>query len=76
MVASSILRNYLQSGTWGDDEGLQALPAAAEDTPGVEAYLAVQQAELHYLVDAFPQGWERIRGAEFSQMVAKAVAVL
>jgi CHAD domain-containing protein len=76
VVASGILRNYTQSGTWGHDEGIQALPAAVEDAPGVEAYLAVQQAEVHYLVDTFPQGWERIRGTQFSQMVAKVVAVL
>jgi CHAD domain-containing protein len=76
VVASDILRNFLQSGTWGDDERIQVLPAAAEDAPGVEAYLSVQQAELHGLVDTFPHGWERIRGTQFSQMVAKVVAVL
>jgi CHAD domain-containing protein len=76
VVASDILRNFLQSGTWGDDEAIQALPAAAGNATGAEAYLAVQQAELHYLVETFPLGWERIRGAKFSQMVAKAVAVL
>jgi CHAD domain-containing protein len=76
VVASDILRNFLQSGTWGDDERIEALPAAAEDAPGVEAYLSVQQAELHGLVDTFPHGWERIRGTQFSQMVAKVVAVL
>jgi CHAD domain-containing protein len=76
VVASDILRNYLLFGTWDRDKAGESLPAAAEDAPGVEAYLAVQQAELQYLVDTFPLGWQYLRGARFSQMVAKAVAVL
>jgi CHAD domain-containing protein len=76
VVASDVLHNYLLFGTWDREEASESLPAAAQDAPGVEAYLAVQQAELQYLMDTFPQGWQYLLGAKFSKLVAKAVAVL
>jgi CHAD domain-containing protein len=78
VVASGILRDYLVWGTWGhDDDDLRRpdleTPVIA---PGVAAYLAARQTELQHLLDTFPTEWQRLTSAEFSRMVATAVAVL
>jgi hypothetical protein len=44
--------------------------------PGAAAYLAAQHTEMRRLLDAFPEAWSRIRGAELSRLVAEAVMVL
>jgi CHAD domain-containing protein len=77
VVASSILGDFLQWGTWGHDADR---PPPDQETqvsaPGVEAYLAAQQAEMKHLLDTFPEAWQRLKGAEFSRMLAQAVFVL
>jgi CHAD domain-containing protein len=77
VVASGILRDYLVWGTWGHDAAKPppdwAAPVVA---PGVAAYLAAKQSELQHLLDTFPEAWQRLKGIEFSQMVAETVAVL
>jgi hypothetical protein len=62
VVASGFLREFL----------VQAAPPQ----PGAETYLAVKEKELHDLVVTFPRVWQQLTDAEFSRMVAQAVAVL
>jgi CHAD domain-containing protein len=77
VVASSILGDFVQWGTWGHDADQpppdQMMPMSA---PGEEAYLAAKQAEMKHLLDTFPEAWQRLKGTEFSRMVAQAVIVL
>jgi CHAD domain-containing protein len=75
-VARSILREYLEWGTWGPEATNEVSPDAPTIAPGVEAYLAAKQSELEHLVSTFPETWQRLKGAEFSRMVAEAVVVL
>ncbi|HSR28987.1 MAG TPA: CHAD domain-containing protein, partial [Anaerolineae bacterium] len=75
VVASAILREYLQRGTWGT-EAVDESQLAPEDAAGVQDYLVAKQSELEQLLDTFPEAWQRITETEFSQMVADAVAVL
>jgi CHAD domain-containing protein len=77
VVASGILRDYLERGTLA--QGFSKAPAETEPVvtaPGVSAYLASQQAEMWHLLNTFPEAWERLKGARFSQLLAKAVMVL
>jgi CHAD domain-containing protein len=78
VVASGILRDFLVWGTWGHELAAKRLPdlAAPVIAPGVAAYLAVKQAELQRLLDAFPARWRRFYGGEFNRMVASTVSVL
>jgi CHAD domain-containing protein len=77
VVAGDILRSFQQRGTWGPDmtQSPSNRTEAAAD-PGVNAYLAFTQTRLQHLLDTFPQAWQRLKGPEFSHMVAEAVAVL
>lgn len=75
VVASAILREFLQRGTWGTKAAGES-QLAPVDAAGVQAYLAAKQSELGQLLDTFPEAWERITKTEFSRMVADAVAVL
>ncbi len=76
VVAGGILRDYLKWGTWGH-EGADEPPSGVRAVaPGAEAYLAARQAELQHLLRAFPEAWQRLKGTEFSQMVAEAVTAL
>jgi hypothetical protein len=45
-------------------------------SPEVEAYLAARQAEVRHLVETFPQVWQQIGDAEFSERMAGIVAGL
>jgi CHAD domain-containing protein/uncharacterized protein YjbK len=77
LVASDILREYLASVTpelvaRGSGQELEKLAAFSS----IEAYLAARQEELSSLLQTFPAGWQRIRSAEFSRMVAEAIVVL
>jgi len=81
VVASNLLRDFLTWGTWGHAQGtgegkMMFLPTEPIIAPGVAAYLSARQTELQHLVDTFPQAWARIRGLEFSQMVAAVLAAL
>jgi CHAD domain-containing protein len=79
VVASNLLRDFLIWGTWGqaqDGAKQTRLPAEPIVAPGVAAYLAARQSELQRLLDTFPQAWQRIQDAQFSQLVAAALAVL
>lgn len=78
VVATGILRDFLNWGTWGHDvvEGGKPDLDAPVDAPGVAAYLAVQRSALQNLLDTFPEAWQQLEGPEFSRMVARAVAVL
>ena len=76
VVASDILRDYLQWGTWGPKVDRSPEGGTPLDDPGVEAYLAAKQVELQNLVAAFPEAWQRLKGADFSKMVSEAVAIL
>jgi CHAD domain-containing protein len=77
-VASGILRDYLNWGTWGRSDTGRSRPSLAAPViaPGVAAYLAAKQAELQHLLETFPQEWQRLTGPGFSQQVADAVSVL
>jgi CHAD domain-containing protein len=76
VVASEILRDYLRWGTWGHQVADALPPDGPVFAPGVEAYLNAMQSDMKHLVATFPQAWRRITGADFSRMVAEAVAVL
>jgi CHAD domain-containing protein len=78
VVASAILRDYLNWGTWGRGGMRRPRPsfAAPVIAPGVAAYLAAKQSELQHLLETFPQEWQRLTGPGFSQRVADAVSVL
>ena len=78
VVASSILRDFLTWGTWGPDVAGKTPPdpEALLVAPGVASYLAAKQSELQHLVVTFPEAWQRVQRAEFSQMVAESVSVL
>jgi CHAD domain-containing protein len=78
VVASGILRDYLNWGTWDRKRADRSRPSLAAPViaPGVAAYLAAEQAELQHLLETFPQEWQRLTGPDFSQRVADAVAVL
>jgi CHAD domain-containing protein len=78
VVASGILRDFLVWGTWGHDDAERRHPDLETPiiAPGVAAYLAAKQSELQHQLEAFPKAWQRIKDTKFSQLVAKAVAVL
>jgi CHAD domain-containing protein len=78
VVASGILRDFLIWGTWGPSgaDSSRPSPAVQVIAPGVAAYLAAKQSDLQYLLDTFPQEWQRLTGPDFSQRVADAVSVL
>jgi len=79
VVASGLLRDFLTWGTWGHNEGRGGrvrLPSQPIIAPGVAAYLAARQSELQHLLDTFPQAWVRVRGAEFTHLVAASLATL
>jgi len=77
VVASDILSDFLRQGTWGHDDDLPSDDLEADGAdPGVEAYLAVKQAEIEQLLNTFPDAWQVLKGSEFSQMVAETVMVL
>ena len=78
VVASGMLRDYLNWGTWGRSSRDLSRPnlAAPVIAPGVAAYLAAEQSELQHLLETFPQEWQRLTGPGFSQRVADAVSVL
>jgi CHAD domain-containing protein len=78
VVASGILRDYLNWGTWGRSGMDRARPSLAAPViaPGVAAYLAAKQSELQHLLETFPKEWQRLTGTGFSQRVADAVSVL
>ncbi len=78
VVASGLLRDFLVWGTWGhaDADQRHLDLETAVMAPGVAAYLATRQAELQDLLDSFPGAWQRIRGMEFSGLIARSVAVL
>jgi CHAD domain-containing protein len=52
VVASGILRDYLQWGTWGPKVDRSPEGGMPLDDPGVEAYLAAKQVELQNLATA------------------------
>lgn len=76
VVASGLLRDLLDRGIWGDTVIDELARQAPLDEPGVAAYLACKQAELHHLLETFPEAWQRINSDEFRRMVAEAVVVL
>ncbi len=77
VVTCNLLRDFLTWGTWSHAEAdTPVRPAEPIVAPGVASYLAARQAELEHLVHTFPQAWQRIISAEFSQRVAAAVAGL
>jgi CHAD domain-containing protein len=78
VVAIGILRGFLARGTWSLDSANQvrSRPDASSLAPAVAAYLEARQGELEHLVDTFPPLWERLRGREFSHLLAQAMAVL
>jgi len=76
VVARGILRDFLTWGTWGHEASDTSPPIARGDAPGVEAYLAAQEAELKHLLETFPLAWQQLEGPEFRHMVARTVADL
>jgi CHAD domain-containing protein len=76
VVASEILRDYLQWGTWGHEATAEPPSGVPPVAPGVETYLAAQQSEIEHLLKTFPAAWRQLQTAEFSQKVAAAVVVL
>jgi CHAD domain-containing protein len=76
VVAGSLLRDFLDRGIWGHTAVDEPASQAPLDEPGVAAYLAFKQAELHHLLETFPEVWQRINSDEFRRMVAEAVVVL
>jgi CHAD domain-containing protein len=74
VVACGILHGFLAFGKWSDPEQKPAgrRPALIV-APGVAAYLAVRQKEIHQLVHTFPQVWSPIRSAIFRKRLIAIV---
>lgn len=76
-VASNILRAQLGQGEReADDISGQPATEGIQGPAAVTAYLAVQQSTIERLLDAFPEAWQKLNGADFGQSVAEAVMVL
>jgi CHAD domain-containing protein len=78
VVTCDVLLGFLGSGTWGPPrqdrkDPRQLLPVNA---PGVAAYLAVKQNEIHKLMNTFGPVWNQIRGSAFSRPLSALVADL
>jgi CHAD domain-containing protein len=76
VVARALLREFLATGSWGEQSKGAALGGPVAANPGVEAYLAARQAEMRHLVETFPQVWRQIISPDFSRRVAGIVAAL
>jgi CHAD domain-containing protein len=77
-ITSSILRDLIaqRADPSAGNGHSQVQAPASVDLAGMQAYLAARQADLYRLVVTFPQVWQQLNEAAFSQMVAEAVAVL
>ncbi|MGD1992386.1 MAG: CHAD domain-containing protein [Anaerolineae bacterium] len=74
VVAIGLLLGFLKQGTWGDvAEGRPEQPIVA---PGVEAYLAVQEAELERQQETFPPVWSTFQSPATKKLIASVVAPL
>jgi CHAD domain-containing protein len=76
VVSCTILRNFLTWGTWEPPAANARRSMIMVVAPGVAAYLAARQDELHRLVDSFPEMWPTIRGEGFSSRLARVVGSL
>lgn len=76
VVASSVLQNFLTRGSWNppkkgrDAKGLPSSPIIA---PGVATYMASRQQEVEDLLKTYPDVWDRLRRAEFTRQVMRAL---
>ncbi len=76
VVASNLLRDFLNWGTWGHAGRDIAFPTEPIVAPGVASYLAARQIELQHLLQTFPQVWGRFQDPEFGQLVAATLSSL
>ena len=75
VVACSHLRDFLTWGEWSHTASKAARrPRALVVAPGVAAYLAVRQAEIHTLVQTFPQIWAPISHSDFKKQLLALLA--
>lgn len=75
VVACNHLRDFLTWGEWTHPESKSArAPRALVVAPGVAAYLAVRQNEIHTLVQTFPQVWAPIQDAAFKRKLLTLLA--
>ncbi len=75
VVACNILRDFLTWGKWSDvaqksSRRRRALIVA----PGVAAYLAARQNEIHDLVQTFPRVWSPVIHADFKRQLLALIA--
>lgn len=75
VVACNHLRDFLTWGEWTrpTDRAARA-PRALVVAPGVAAYLAARQNEIHTLVQTFPSVWAPIHDAAFKQKLLALLA--
>jgi len=70
VVACSHLRDFLTWGEWSHTASKAARrPRALIVAPGVATYLAFRQAEIHTLVQTFPQIWAPISHSDFKKQL-------
>lgn len=75
VVACNILRDFLTWGKWSDVT--QKSPRRRRTiivAPGVAAYLAARQNEIHALVQTFPRVWSPIIHADFKRQLLALIA--
>ncbi|HMK92986.1 MAG TPA: CHAD domain-containing protein, partial [Thermoleophilia bacterium] len=76
VVSCTVLRDFLTWGAWEPPTGAARREPHMVVAPGVAAYLAYRQDELHRLVDTFPEVWPSISGEGYRRSVAEVVGAL
>jgi len=76
VVSCTVLRDFLTWGAWEPPTGAARHEPRMVVAPGVAAYLAYRQDELHRLVETFPEVWPTISGTDYRRGVADVVGSL
>lgn len=75
VVACNHLRDFLTWGEWTHPDNKSARsPRALVVAPGVVAYLAARQNEIHTLIQTFPSVWTPIQDATFKRKLLTLLA--
>ena len=75
VVASNLLRDFLTWGKWSDvDQKSSRRQRTLIVAPGVAAYLAARQTEIHELAQTFPRVWSPLVDAEFKRQLLALIA--
>jgi CHAD domain-containing protein len=74
VVACNHLHDFLAWGEWSHPAKSSRRPRALVVAPGVAAYLAARQTQIHELVQRFPQVWTPISHSEFKNQLLALLA--